>query len=467
MRAFELNARDSAWVGFRRNLIAVCCAFALVSAVSLAAQDTPAAQPSAPTQTAQPDAPAQSVPDATQNSTPAPAPAENSSAAETPNIPAPQAAPEAVDQTAQVPAQRPVAPLPGEITEDELKHMLVGKQLYLRGGYMENSLSFNEFGKLIGHSPQGSYTLNQVQIDRVRITKHKVELEGDRYGLHFLGALAYEDPATAIDRLKITPKKKTVKITIDREQIISRKVPKESRAKAKDPKGKPAIPAQTQPPPSTAQASPPATELSDTDQLKAEIAAAPATERPADPNSVTSTFSAAHATNVLREALGRIFAPGIDEQLIASMPDCWKLFYQAAAANTDYRPKDPAVFRQNAVDKKAKLLSSFQPESNEYAQANSVSGMALYHAVIGPDGKPREIAVGRPIGLGLDENAVDSIRRASFEPAIKEGKPVPVVLDLVVQFHIYSKRTAVASKPEDASRQPESILPGPYSIQHP
>jgi outer membrane biosynthesis protein TonB len=353
------------------------------------------------------------------------------------------------------------------VTEDELKHMLVGKQLYLRGGYMENSLSFNEFGKLIGHSPQGSYTLNQVQIDRVRLTKHKVELEGDRYGLHFLGALAYEDPATAIDRLKITPKKKTVKITIDREQVIARKVPRESRAKSKDQKGNPAVPAQTQPPPTTAQAPPAPPERSDADQLKAEIAAAPAAERPADPNSVTTTFSATHATNVLREALGRIFAPGIDEHLIASMPDCWKLYYQAAAANTDYRPKDPAVFRQNAVDKKARLLSSFQPESNEYAQANSVSGMALYHAVIGPDGKPQEIAVGRPIGLGLDENAVDSIRRASFEPAMKDGKPVPVVLDLVVQFHIYSKRTAVASKPEDASRQPEPILPGPYSVQHP
>lgn len=96
-----------------------------------------------------------------------------------------------------------------------------------------------------------------------------------------------------------------------------------------------------------------------------------------------------------------------------------------------------------------------------------MSGMALYHAVIGPDGKPQEIAVGRPIGLGLDENAVESIRKAAFEPAIKDGKPVPVLLDLVVQFHIYSKRTAESSKPEEASKQAEPSLPGPYSAQHP
>jgi hypothetical protein len=50
--------------------------------------------------------------------------------------------------------------------------------------------------------------------------------------------------------------------------------------------------------------------MSDADQAKAEIAAAPPEERPADPNSVTTTLSPAHAASVLREALDRIFAPG-------------------------------------------------------------------------------------------------------------------------------------------------------------
>ena len=76
--------------------------------------------------------------------------------------------------------------------------------------------------------------------------------------------------------------------------------------------------------------------------------------------------------------------------------------------------------------------------------------MALYHVVVGADGKPGEIAVARPIGFGLDENAVASIRKASFSPAMKDGKPVPVLLDLVVQFRIYSKRTSVMGTPEHA-----------------
>jgi TonB family protein len=208
--------------------------------------------------------------------------------------------------------------------------------------------------------------------------------------------------------------------------------------------------------------------MSDAGQAKAQIAAAPPAERPADPDGVTTTVSPAHAANVLREALDRVFAPGIDDMLKASMPPFWRLYYQAAAANTDYRPSDPAVLRQNAVDKKARLITTFEPESNEYAQAHAVAGMALYHTVIGADGKPAEIAVGRPIGFGLDENAVEAIRKATFEPAMKEGKPVPVLLDLVVQFRIYSKRTAARpdpNKPVEVTAEP--TLPGPYSVQHP
>ena len=97
--------------------------------------------------------------------------------------------------------------------------------------------------------------------------------------------------------------------------------------------------------------------------------------------------------------------------------------------------------------------------------------MSLYHTVIGADGKPGEIAVARPIGFGLDENAVAAIRKAKFAPAIKDGKPVPVMLDLVVQFRIFSKRTAVGSSENadhsDANKSADDAkLPGPYSI-HP
>ena len=96
----------------------------------------------------------------------------------------------------------------GEIKEDQLKQMLAGKTLYLRGGYQDNNLEFDEHGRLLSHSAQGSYTLSQIQINKVKLSKKKVELIGDRYALHFLGAAPYDDPTAATDRVKINPKKK-------------------------------------------------------------------------------------------------------------------------------------------------------------------------------------------------------------------------------------------------------------------
>jgi TonB family protein len=471
------------------------------------AQSSPAPAESSPAQSPTP------APDAAQTQgtgTATPAPGQQPAAAAEPAVPPAQAATPDV-QTA--PTASPTQP--AGISEGELKQMLVGKQVYLRGGYLGDSLNFDEHGHIVGHSPQGSYTLSVVQVDHVRLTKHKVELEGARFGLHFNEQLAYEDSSTSYDKVRITPQKKVVRITIDREIVVNPKKKKESskeKGKAgttasQHPSGTAAVTPQagaaptsgaqaSTPGPAAATASPdqaaqaPATpapqensaataasapssasepgEMSEADQLKASIAATPEAERPADPSSVTTTTSPAHANRLLRDALDAIFAPGLDQRMMAAMPDFWKLYYQAVAAKADYRPADAQILRQNTVDEKAHLLTSFEPESNEFAQNAGVAGMALYHTVIDAEGKPGEIAVARPIGFGLDENAVAAIRKAKFSPAMKDGKPVPVMLDLVVQFRIFSNRTAVQGNPETAEKDKPAgpMLPGPYSVAH-
>lgn len=381
-------------------------------------------------------------------------PAQTSSSTATPQPEqTPAAAPSSSSQSAET----------GSITEDELRRQLEGKDLFLRGGYLDNTLTFNEHGVLIGHSPQGSYTLSGIRIDKVRLLKHKVELTGARYGLHFLGALPSEDPTKAVDRVNITPKKKEVRITIDRELVVKPKQQK-NKGKYEVRPARAAMPTNTTTSPAAAPA--PTAETTDASEAQAEMAKAPEAERPADAKSVTTTLSPAHANKVLEEALGNVFAQGFDARMMASMPGFWKLYYDAVAAKSDYQPTDPNVLRQNMVDKKAQLKSTFEPASNQFAQDYGVAGMSEYHVVIGADGKPGEIAVARPIGFGLDESAVDSIRKASFEPAIKNGKPVPVMINMVVEFRIYSKRTAVESMPAPDQAPSAPSLPGPYSVQH-
>ena len=442
LRAITVSSRPKS----RRLLVALPAV--LVLALGISAYGQQAADPVPPP--AQPDTTQQpAATDATQSATPAVAASEKL---------APAAL--SLDLTA-----------PGAITEEQLKQLLVGKDLFLRGRYLGDSISFNEMGILNGHAAFGSYTLCAVRIDKVRLSKRKLELQGVRYGLHFLGALPYEDPTKAVDRVRITPKKKVLRLSIDRERVVKAKKVKEP----KQPKGKAAEggagPVANSGGASEAKADATAgtepAETSYTGQMEAENAAAPVSEQPANGKGAFTTTSPARASRVLLEALNNVFATSIDDRMLAAMPKFWRLYYQAAAAKTDYAPADPAVMLQPNVDTKAKLLSNFEPGSNEYAQANGVAGMALYHVVIGADGKPGEIAVARPIGFGLDENAVASIEKASFAPAVKDGKPVPVLLDLVVQFRIYSKRTAVMGEPEPPEKAAARKTPGPYSVKGP
>lgn len=333
-------------------------------------------------------------------------------------------------------AVSPAVPSPQpDTTEEELRQSLIGKTLYLRGGYLDNTLDFDELGRLIGHSSQGSYMLALVQIDKVRLTRRKVELQGARYAMHFLGITPYEDPTGAIDTVNITPKKKPLRITIARKLVVT---PKKKKQKAGNSPAPPASTGQASNQPAPPEGHP----------------------NPGELGAGATIPSPAHAAQLRHAALDRIFAQGLDEQMIASMPDFWQLYYKAVAAHTDVPPSDPGVYPQSAVNQKARLLTLVEPPSNEYAQANGVAGMALYSVVIGADGAPQQVVVSRPIGFGLDENAVETIRKAQFQPALKDGKPVPVMLDVLVEFRIYSKRTA--AKPAAAATAP-AALPGPYS----
>jgi TonB family protein len=340
----------------------------------------------------------------------------------------------------------------GSIEEEQFKQLLGGKTFFLRDAYLDNSLDFDQQGKLEGSSPRGSYTLSAIRINKVKFSKHKVQLEGDRYALHFLGELPHQDPLKDVDRVKITPKKKIVKISIDREQVEK---PKKEKHKVKNKQAESFSVAQV----ASASPAPPSPARRD-----AAVSEPSISDTPAQSKQLSSTATPVHASQTLVNALDRVFAPQIDDRMIAGMPDFWKLYYKAAAANADYIPSDPGVFRQGDVDQKARLLSTVDPPSNDLAQSNGVAGMALYHAIIGSDGQVAEVVAGRPIGFGLDEGAVEAIRKAKFQPAIKGGRSVPVTLDLVVAFRIYSNRTSQpAVQAADSPNQP--VLPGPYSVQ--
>ncbi len=157
--------------------------------------------------------------------------------------------------------------------------------------------------------------------------------------------------------------------------------------------------------------------------------------------------------------------------MIAEMPDYWQYFYQAQDSHKWLEPTDRTLVHPGPGVDGPKLLKNVVPASNDYAQKGEVAGVASYKVILDPGGKILAVAVYRPIGFGLDENAVAAIQKSSFAGAVKDGKPVPSVIDVAVNFRIYSKRTA-AGAPGTSSGDPNSspvtgkpALPGLYSKQ--
>jgi TonB family protein len=70
----------------------------------------------------------------------------------------------------------------------------------------------------------------------------------------------------------------------------------------------------------------------------------------------------------------------------------------------------------------------------EEARLAKLEGSVLLSLVVGADGTPRDIRVARPLGLGLDESAVENVRAWTFKPGMKNGTPVDVAVNEEVFF---------------------------------
>ena len=95
------------------------------------------------------------------------------------------------------------------------------------------------------------------------------------------------------------------------------------------------------------------------------------------------------------------------------------------------------VFRVGGGVSAPKSLFAPDPEYSEEARKAKYQGTCVLYLIVGPDGKPRDIRVARSLGLGLDEKAIEAVRQWKFEPAMKDGKPVAVAINVEVDFRLY------------------------------
>jgi protein TonB len=82
------------------------------------------------------------------------------------------------------------------------------------------------------------------------------------------------------------------------------------------------------------------------------------------------------------------------------------------------------------------LISKVEPEYSEEARKAKYQGTVLLYIEVNPSGQAVNVRVVRSLGLGLDEKAMDAVKKWKFKPGYKDGRPVTVQATIEVNFRL-------------------------------
>jgi TonB family protein len=131
------------------------------------------------------------------------------------------------------------------------------------------------------------------------------------------------------------------------------------------------------------------------------------------------------------------------------------------------RPLPDGVYRVGNGVTQPSVIGKTDPQYSEEARIARMAGTVKVSAVVGVDGKVRYVQVVKSAGLGLDEEAVEAVDTWRFQPGLKDGMPVPVMVDIDVSFRLSRERgawapaSAVFHPPEGGSRPVVIMAPYP------
>ena len=82
------------------------------------------------------------------------------------------------------------------------------------------------------------------------------------------------------------------------------------------------------------------------------------------------------------------------------------------------------------------VLLKVEPEYSEEARKAKWQGTVVLSLVVDDQGRPQNLKVVRALGLGLDQKAIEAVEKWKFKPGMKDGKPVPVIATIEVNFRL-------------------------------
>lgn len=89
-----------------------------------------------------------------------------------------------------------------------------------------------------------------------------------------------------------------------------------------------------------------------------------------------------------------------------------------------------------AYDDPPVVIGSISPVYPEFDRRNKIQGKVVLEVEVLKNGSVRNIRVVRSVSVGLDEAAIEAVKKVRFQPAKSSGQPVDVLLKIPVDFKL-------------------------------
>jgi protein TonB len=82
-------------------------------------------------------------------------------------------------------------------------------------------------------------------------------------------------------------------------------------------------------------------------------------------------------------------------------------------------------------------INQVEAEFSDEARRAKYQGIVVVAIIVDKQGNPQNPRVVRALGMGLDEKAIEAVMKYKFHPAMREGKPVAVPVNVEINFRLY------------------------------
>jgi TonB family protein len=112
-----------------------------------------------------------------------------------------------------------------------------------------------------------------------------------------------------------------------------------------------------------------------------------------------------------------------------------------------------AEMQKARTDRKPRVIYRVEPEYTPDAREKKIEGTVVLTLTVDTQGLPQNVQVTRPLYPSLDQSAIEAARKTRFEPAMKDGQPVPKTLSIEMHFQMEPGKLELQREIEDRAKR--------------